>query len=195
MATLKYFDVVSNTWQYVAAGLDGATGPTGATGATGPAGATGPQGPAGPTGATGPVGPLSTPNLHITPFQFGASVGSWVIGAYTNFNQGWNAISNMGATPSLNDYIEFSVYVAAGTYKTRVGLMQGSTSGIAECFIDGVSQYTVDLYAASTTGITVESTSIVIATSGTHTWRYKAANKNGSSSGYRVTVFNLSIML
>lgn len=67
---LKIYNETSEEWEYVAPGLQGATGPTGAQGATGvqgvqgstgsqgTTGATGPQGNTGSTGAVGATGPI-----------------------------------------------------------------------------------------------------------------------------------------
>lgn len=52
---LKIYNETSDTWEYVAPGLQGATG-SGSTGATGPAGTNGATGATGPAGATGSLG-------------------------------------------------------------------------------------------------------------------------------------------
>lgn len=53
---LKIYNGTSGGWEYVAPGLQGATGPSGPSGPAGATGVSGSQGIAGPTGATGPQG-------------------------------------------------------------------------------------------------------------------------------------------
>ena len=53
---LKIWNETTSSWDYVAPGLQGATGPSGPSGPAGATGVSGSQGIAGPTGATGPQG-------------------------------------------------------------------------------------------------------------------------------------------
>jgi hypothetical protein len=69
MANLKYWNTTTSSWEIVAVGTQGATGPTGAQGIQGPTGSAGfigSDGATGPTGATGFTGPPTYAYLDVT---------------------------------------------------------------------------------------------------------------------------------
>lgn len=70
---LKIWNETTSSWDYVAPGLQGATGPQGATGAQG---STGPQGTQGIQGATGPQGPQGATGVGATGPAYTVSVSS-----------------------------------------------------------------------------------------------------------------------
>lgn len=137
-------------------------------------------------------GSWQTYTVNVAPPMYKAGTGTWGLGTASGFVGGYSTVGN-NATAANGDYVEFSIYLSAGTYSSRTFFVARNDAAIVECFIDGVSQYTADLYSASTTETTVNSTSITISTSGVHTWRYQASGKNGSSSAYKVFILGLYI--
>lgn len=94
-----------------------------------------------------------------------------------------------------NNYIEWTVAVAAGTYTMRVLIMKNINSGIITIAIDGGSDLgtSIDGYNASlTTNNATDFTGIAL-TAGLHTVRFKAASKNGSSSNYAMNIQGFSL--
>lgn len=123
-----------------------------------------------------------------------AGPGNWNLGPFSyfsGFSEGVAATYNNNL--ANGDYFEFKTWLSAGTYSSRMFFFKNSNSCIIECFIDGVSQYTVDAYQSTNGSATIATASIVIATSGYHTWRYQASGKNASSTAYRLSVFGLYI--
>jgi hypothetical protein len=102
----------------------------------------------------------------------GASAGGWV-----------KVLSN-----SVGDYIEFSVPVpAAGTYAVNTIIRTASTRGIAALSIDGTSVGgAIDMYAASSSFVSVSSGAVTFPTAGTRRFRYTVTGRNNSSTGYQL---------
>jgi len=98
-------------------------------------------------------------------------------------------------SPVQNDYLEYSVALPAGTYAITVMHRASTNRGIYSVSIDGGAALasTVDGYAAATSNVTTEITGVTITGSGAHTIRLTAATKNGSSSGYTISLYAISL--
>lgn len=88
-------------------------------------------------------------------------------------------------TGVLDDYIEWDIWLDAGTYKFAGIFQTGSNRAIAHIKLDGTDKGTIDTYSAGVvSNVYSEVTAIVVATAGVKTFRIQAASKNGSSSAY-----------
>ncbi len=89
-----------------------------------------------------------------------------------------------------NDLDSFTInaYLAAGTYKAKIGFLKTTTAGKFELLIDDVSVWSgVDMYNSSTAWSQhTEKTGIVIASEGLKTLKIRSNGKNASSSAYRI---------
>jgi len=87
------------------------------------------------------------------------------------------------SAPAINDERSNSFFLRAGTYTFRLRGLTTSTAGIATIYIDGVSQGTIDMYAAAAAS-GAGTLAITVTTDGYHTLNIKMASKNASSSNY-----------
>jgi hypothetical protein len=85
-----------------------------------------------------------------------------------------------------NRYLEWTVFIAAGTYTLRTAYRASTSYGIASISIDGGAALgtTIDCYAGSATNNNVTDIAGIALTAGRHTIRFTAATKNASSSNY-----------
>ena len=87
-----------------------------------------------------------------------------------------------------NNYMEWSVVAAAGTYTLRVVYISSTNRGIATVAVNGNSAGTIDMYSASVDVLNVAaSITGITLTAGLNTIRFTGATKNASSSSYLVT--------
>lgn len=89
---------------------------------------------------------------------------------------------------ALNDYIEFTDWLDAGTWTLEIWHTTSTAAGVFTITLDGGAAIgaTVDGYTGSTVrNNRVTRTGISVGTSGLHTLRIAMLSKNGSSSGYR----------
>lgn len=109
-------------------------------------------------------------------------------GQYPDTNS--HFIANSTA-PAINDNFSFSVNLLSGTYNIKINGYKYNDSGVVECFLDGVSKGTFDLYNAATVLNQYNTFSLGAVNGGTHTIMFKVTSKNASSSGYwcRVSEF------
>ena len=83
-----------------------------------------------------------------------------------------------------NDYLEYKVYLAAGTYTLMLIHHENTMAGIANILIDDVSVGSIDMYGTLTWNVRTEVTDIVVSSSGLKTLKFLMDTKNGSSSAY-----------
>ena len=96
-------------------------------------------------------------------------------GGYTDF------------VPASGNYVEYKVFLIAGTYDCNVGYGSSSASGIVSCQLDTVEFASTDFYAASPNvdAYTI-TTGISVATTGLHTIKFISTTKHASSSNYNI---------
>lgn len=84
-----------------------------------------------------------------------------------------------------NNYIEWDIWLEAGTYKCALIYRRNTDAGIFHIQLDGVDKGTVDSYAAAFDNNNyTEVGSIAVASAGLKTFTLKMASKNASSSNY-----------
>lgn len=138
-----------------------------------------------PLAESHPVGVLVlTPTYEATSAH---SAGAWISGS--NYATGGMWISD-GA---INGYAEWSVYLGAGTWTMRCIYTTSNNGGIVTPSIAGTDLSTIDQYTASVTYNSVVSyAGISVASAGAKAVRFRAASKNGSSSGYYIRMSTFS---
>lgn len=95
-----------------------------------------------------------------------------------------------------DDRINYSVYLAAGTYTLNLLHLKTNNSGIIDISLDNyaTSEGTVDAYNASTLYNQITTvTGIVVATAGLYTLSLKVGTKNASSSSYFMLLVMMSL--
>lgn len=128
---------------------------------------------------------------HIVPSDLpSASSGSWTISAGSAYLGGQYLMS--GATQ--NDYVEWPITTAAGTWRLTLIHGQGPSYGIFTVSIDGVSIGTIDSYAAGTADDAAPQISGVAITAGNHLLRFTMATKHASASAYRGLIQHVSLL-
>lgn len=94
---------------------------------------------------------------------------------------------------ALNNYYEWEVFVAAGTYTLRTNWNRTTNAGICTISVDGVDQgATIDMYGTAAPNQATDRTGIVL-TAGRHKVRYRAAAKNASSTAYYIQLHGFSL--
>ena len=91
---------------------------------------------------------------------------------------------------ALNDYVEFTVNVAAaGTYTVRVGGKSGRARGVYQMSIDGTDQgERVDLHGSGNTYPVANLGQVTFASPGSKTFRFTIVDQNPSSTGYTLSL-------
>lgn len=91
------------------------------------------------------------------------------------------------------DEINWTCYLAAGTYTIKFLVITDTNCGIADIYIDSTEVASFDCYSGSTVYNVVNTqASISVATSGVKTIKIKVDGKNGSSSDYMIPMQCLS---
>ena len=88
---------------------------------------------------------------------------------------------------AVNDQWSQNFAMNSGAYTLSVLGQIGSNRGIMTVYIDGISQGPMDWYAA-VGGPLIINMAVNIPTSGPHIFRVIVATKNGSSTGYSITI-------
>jgi hypothetical protein len=88
------------------------------------------------------------------------------------------------------DYLEGSVWLAAGTYTLILDATQAGDRGIADVLIDGAAVGTFDLYASGSTIAMMTLPGVVVTTTGPHTVRWLNTGTHNPSSSDFYTPFN-----
>ena len=96
-------------------------------------------------------------------------------------------------TSAQNNYLEYPVLLAAGTWKVNFYSTRGTDRSIITISIDGSDVGTVDAYGSTQINTPYTLGSITIATSGIKLLRFTAATKNASSSGYIMMLYVVSM--
>lgn len=126
---------------------------------------------------------------HIKPSDVPyASSGTWILSASSIKLGGLQFEAQ-----TQNAYVEWSVYLSAGTYRLTVIYERGSNRGIQTWAIDGTSVATIDGYGPQTQNV-VSQTSGIVLTAGNHLVRVTTATKNASSTGYFCTLQHISLL-
>lgn len=128
-----------------------------------------------------------------------AMTGTW---ALVQFNDASNtffvqATASVGAigfynsTSAQNDAFSYNVILAAGTWDCNMWVRKSTNTAIITLNMDGVSQGTVDTYAASVAYAQVAITGFTVSATGKKVMQFKAATKNASSSNYLIELFGI----
>jgi len=134
----------------------------------------------------------------VDPGEGFVSINAWdytaIISGTWLFSQDASDIAGMAAyvsSPAINDQIDYTAFLAAGTYTINMIGRHATNKGIATILIDGVSVGTMDWYDAGGQAYHEKRTitGVVVATSGIKTISVKMASKNPASSDYQI-IFN-----
>jgi len=89
------------------------------------------------------------------------------------------------STNAQNNEVNYSMFIPAGVYTLYLVFKKSSEGAIATVTIDGVSQGTIDTYAAAPAYAQSGTIAgITISTSGIKSLNFKAATRHASSTGY-----------
>ncbi len=124
---------------------------------------------------------------HVTvlgPHYLSITAGTWVWFVASQFLAG----VFYNSSDAQNDRINFSVYLAKGTYTFDIITVTGSAYAIISLLLDGVSQGTIDCYVAGGPNYTQKKTiaNITISTSALLTISLKAATRNASCTNWYI---------
>lgn len=127
---------------------------------------------------------------HIKPSDVPyASSGTWTLSAQSVQLGGMRLASS-----AQNDYIEWPVLLAAGTYRFTLIYSTAASAGIYTVTLDGATIATIDSYAGSGSNNVVTQASGIAVTAGNHLLRITMADKNASSSGYAAYWNHITLM-
>lgn len=143
-------------------------------------------------------------HVPVTPMVWtpDATTGTWVLQGYTDqlvfpFYQP-GSVANSGAAvgltnsgPAVNDAIAWDLVLAKGTWDCHLWVRKSTNTGIVTLNQDGVSQGTVDTYAAAAAAAKISVTGFTVASTGKKRMQLLMATKNGSSSGFVLNVFGI----
>lgn len=120
--------------------------------------------------------------MDVPPISYSATTGPGTVAQNTSNTWG----SQVYATSAQNEYIEFKVWLAEGTYDLNMVCSTFTSRAILDVTINGGSSVgTMDTYSASPVfNVTKTISGISISFTGVHTVRLTAATKNASSSNY-----------
>lgn len=122
--------------------------------------------------------PLSSGRVYLAANSWSTRSGTW---GYVS-NQDWfYNISN-----AVGNYLEFDVYLNAGTYDFYASFPKQTDRGIVDLRIDGVSIGTLDQYGADSPSNQGKISGFTITNSGYKKFKYYISGKNVSSSAYYV---------
>jgi hypothetical protein len=127
-----------------------------------------------------------------------ATTGSWALQGFTEqlnyYFYAPGSAANSGAAIALisaaqNDAIAWDLVLAKGTWDAHFYVRKSTNTGIITLNQDGVSQGTVDTYAAAAATAKVSITGWTVASTGKKRMQILMATKNASSSGYLGELF------
>lgn len=124
----------------------------------------------------------------------GASTDSPLVYPYYSIGSTANSglpVAWVNSSPAQNDAFSLNIALAAGTWDCNVFVRKASDKGIITLLMDGASQGTADTYAASGAAAKVTVSGFTVASTGKKVMQFKAATKNGSSSGYQLSIFGI----
>jgi len=106
----------------------------------------------------------------------------------------WNLSMFQNTSDAVNDEINYSVWLNAGTYTFDILHSKGTNNAIITAYIDADSVGTIDTYNAATQyNQRGTLTGFVVATSGLKTLKIKSTSKNGASTGYKQQLYGIRI--
>ena len=137
----------------------------------------------------GDAQPVGTRERIVAAFDgMSASDGATVVASQTPY--GYQQETN-----AIDKYVEWEVYLSAGTWKMNVGYTTAINGGIVTPSIDSSDLSTIDMYTGSTVWRNTASyTGIVVGSSGVVPVRFRAASKNASSSGYYIRLYAIEFV-
>lgn len=105
----------------------------------------------------------------------------------------YNGIVQAGT--AVNNYMEWSVVVDAGTYTLRTLYAKNTNQAIITISIDGGADLgtSIDTYNATFSANQQSDITGIALTAGAHLVRFKAATKNGSSTNYAQALYGFSL--
>lgn len=132
-----------------------------------------------------------------------ATTGTWAVGHWENesglgpfvYNGGSTvgAVGFQNTSAAQNDAVSWDVTLSPGTWNAAIWVRKSTNTGIITLLLDGVSMGTVDTYNGSVAYAKVTITGFTVTVTGHQTLQIKMATKNGSSSGYVVAMFGISL--
>jgi hypothetical protein len=100
----------------------------------------------------------------------------------------------LGDDSSGAAFVEWDVWLDVGTYKIVLIYRKGADLAIATFKFNGVSQGTIDMYAAVTADNTYAELTGIIVASGLKTFRLENPTKNASSTNFHVAIESIAII-
>lgn len=128
------------------------------------------------------VTPITWNMLTMNPTATGQ--GTWDRGsdAFPYYGYYYNTSAANG------DNITCTFSCQAGTYTLRTSHVKYSDAGICDIYIDDSEEGSIDLYSAGAGSYTINEISGLTLSDGSHTIKFQVDGKNGSSSGYYLTI-------
>lgn len=124
---------------------------------------------------------------------FGAS--GWPVPVEANNANGdfYAAVQYRQSDGNQNSYVEWKIYVPAGTWNIEWWAIRNTNNGIFTWSIDGSSVGTSDAYNSALRESALSLTSISVAASGVKLLRATMATKNASASNYYGQIYRLQL--
>lgn len=143
-------------------------------------GLSGEAGPTGPAGAQGPVGTGTFPErVQVNPFVGAVAQSGWGTIAFATTTVYSGIVTSTGAQ---NDYREWPVLLATGTWRLDILGYTGPNQGIITVSLDGVTVGTIDQYSgAQVKNVLLTLSGITVASAGNKRLRFTMATRNGSN--------------
>lgn len=123
-----------------------------------------------------------TANKLYAGMQCTPGVGTWVQSVVTGTVYPNGCLFNTSL--AQNDYVTMRIYLTEGIYNWSTSWFATTNAGISEIFITGVSQGTIDNYAASGTENIINYSGFHFQDNGYYDFMFKVTGKNASSTGY-----------
>lgn len=113
--------------------------------------------------------------------MYSAITGTWVYSITTS--QAY-CFAFYNSSDAQNDEISFKIFAEAGNKTLEILCVTSGGYAIATVYLDDVEQGTIDLYSSSTKYNKKKTLAVTVVGTGEHTIRFKAATRNGSSTGW-----------
>jgi hypothetical protein len=146
-------------------------------------------------GAYRSMGYTNYENIILTPMQYsGVIKGTWSIGKSAPYLLTHALTNSTGATiAGVNDEVFFNQSLDGGIYNIIVSYYRDVNTGTANLIIDGIPfGAVIDTYGAASATITTTFQNVQLE-QGAHTFGFRIAGKNASSSAYYMSFQQLII--
>lgn len=122
--------------------------------------------------------------VDVPPVAYSANSGAVTLAQSTSTSWG----SYVATAGAINNYIEWDVWLAEGTYDFSTVALDSGNRGIGTWSLNGSDFGTIDYYQSGGTYYNQENTisSVTVATTGVHKLRVTAATKNVSAGTYHL---------